>query len=214
MAQTDNETKMTTAYEMFRDAYRVLPSAEEDLAKSRSSIQIMVVEHQRQPIMLAPMLKLTVDGQSKTATIEGDEGRVEMPLSELWSLLQSQVVLKRVQAGSETAVKSSKESYETSARLYGDELVSGITKSLLDKGGEWDLPSVCGEDTIVLGDPAITVRPKTLYADSQNRLHVVCEDECGEEYTELVKYPNISIEDIKKLSALLERPLDEAWGGE
>ena len=201
MNQTNNTPK--TAYELIRDAYRVLPSSDEDLAKSTATLKILVVEDRKQPIMLAPETVLTVDGMKKTATITGTDGQVTIPLSELWSILNQAAVLKRVRSASEAA-------YETAASNYADVLVGEIVADLKEKGREWNLPSVCGEDRIAMGVPQIAVRPKTLYLDNNDRLYVVGEDENNyEEYTELVSYPSLSIEAIKTLQELLDRPLDE-----
>lgn len=193
-----------TSYELIRDAYKVFPSTDEDLAKGTSTLKILVVEDKRQPVAIAPETTLTVDGINRTAIINGVDGQVKIPLSELWEMLNQRVVLKRVRSS------SAKSAYETYACNYSDQLVKEMVDSLKEKGREWDLPSVYGEDDITIGDPAVTVLPKTLYIDNNDRLHVVCVDvNTDEEMTELVKYPTLSINDIEFLKELLDRPLDE-----
>lgn len=193
-----------TAYELIRDAYKVFPSTDEDLAKGTSTLKILVVEDRRQPVAIAPETSLTVDGIKRLAIINGVDGQVTIPLSELWEMLNQRVVLKRVRSS------VAKSAYETSACNYADQLVKEIVDDLRERGREWDLPSVYGEDDITIGDPAVTALPKTLYLDNNDRLHLVCVDvNTDEEMTELVKYPALSIEDIEFLKELLDRPLDD-----
>lgn len=205
----DNTTK--NAYELIRDANKVAASASSMYDQTRAGVTIKVQETKDQPLGISPTLYIEVKADTRQVMIETDDDKVNIPLAEFWQIMQDLVVLKRVQKGSKQSLDNAKQSIETYEALHCEALEANARKLVKKFGGEWDLPSIVGQDEITFGLPEIKALPKTIYIDGNDRLNVACEDENGNRYTPQVKYPYLRTLALLKLIELLERPIDEVW---
>lgn len=196
-------------YEKLRDARNVDVAMRQNMYGAKATIITRIQEHYNQPKDFQSKLELTIDGKNRTATIETDDERAEIPLGRLWEVLTNLAKGKTARCGTAKAVAITKQEMDSATERYCEQVIQKMTNHLNTLGGEWDLP--CNDDTdkIPLGDPAVIVVPKTLFLDSNVRLHVVCLDADGYEYTSLVKYGFMGVNEIMKLSEMLERPIEE-----
>lgn len=172
---------------------------------ANTGILRMALPENRQRVMsLVPTVKLIVDGDNRTARIETDDYTATIPVSVLWDEL-TRLARDFSKGDVNKAVQSR---YEAATKDYTELLADRLAKTLLGeyKDGEMNLNSQFGEDEIIIGAPAVSCRPASLYV-SGGILYVVGEDMDGNEYPQAVKA--LSPADIEKLIKIYERPLDE-----
>lgn len=167
-------------------------------------LRLIVPENVRQEASLAPTLKIIADGDKRMVRVETDDFVATIPAAVFWDAM-TQLAKYYSKGDVRQAVEAR---YEDATNDYTIQLTDTLTKRLLNeyKDGEMNLNSQFGEDEILLGQPAVSCRPATLYV-SGGALYVLGEDMDGNEYPEPVK--SLSPADIKKLTDIFERPLDE-----
>ena len=108
-------------------------------------------------------------------------------------------------------MKEIKKEYNNVATIYGDEIAKEIRKKI-GSGGEYELPSVIGDDYVSVGDPADPMLPITVYING-DKLMLEVEDyrENGISPDTMqveLKYPEVDIVVLETVNALLDRELD------
>lgn len=167
-------------------------------------LRLIVPENARQEASLAPTLKVIADGDKRMVRIETDDYTATIPTAVFWDAMTQ--LAKYYGTGDVRQAVEAR--YKDAVSDYTAQLTDTLTQRLLDeyKDGEMNLNSQFGEDEILIGQPAVSCRPATLYV-SGGVLYVVGEDIDGNEYPEPVKA--LAPADIKKLTAIFERPLDD-----
>ena len=194
------------AYELIKNANKISVTVNNQMHdRTRGEMVIRVQESKDQPVMLNPTLRVEVRTDTRQVEIETEEERVNVPLSQFWQSMESLAVLNRVRKGTRARLDALKTQMQTVDALYREELTEQLKKKVEKVGGEWDLPSEWDEDMIPIGDPAIVVRPTTIYV-SNGRLFVNCEDDMEDTYQPLVG--TLDSVAIEKLMELMERPIE------
>ena len=104
--------------------------------------------------------------------------------------------------------------YYQASKEYAEELISEIRKTLEQSGDTYyELPSVAGEDSIIMGDPIVKARPTSVFVTSKGALKVTTSVDSNDdnepwEAEESLSYPTLGIESLEVVKELMKRDLD------